>query len=215
MLGHRPGDAQPVEGRRAAADLVEHDQAARGGAVEDVRGLLHLDHEGRLAARDVVRRADARVDAIDQPELGVARRHERAGLGQQRQQRDLTQVRRLAAHVRPGEHDELLGGAVERARRWARTCRRPAAPPPDGARRWPSARRRRARAAWCSCRAPPFSARPASTSSAATRRAPCRAPAADSADTRARSASNSSSSRSSAALVGAEHLLLVVLQAPA
>ena len=33
VLGDRPGDAQAVEGRRAAADLVEHDEAARGGAV--------------------------------------------------------------------------------------------------------------------------------------------------------------------------------------
>ena len=54
VLGDGPGDAQPVEGRRAAADLVEHDEAARGRQVQDARRLLHLHHEGGLPARDVV-----------------------------------------------------------------------------------------------------------------------------------------------------------------
>ena len=37
MLGDAPRDAQAVEGARAAADLIEDDQAALGGVVEDVR----------------------------------------------------------------------------------------------------------------------------------------------------------------------------------
>jgi hypothetical protein len=48
-----------------AADLVEDHEAAVGRVVEDVRGLGHLDHEGRRAAREVVARADAREDAVD------------------------------------------------------------------------------------------------------------------------------------------------------
>ena len=65
MLGHRPRQAQAVERRRAAADLVEDDEAAGRRRVQNRRGLLHLDHERRLAARDVVGGADAREDAID------------------------------------------------------------------------------------------------------------------------------------------------------
>ena len=55
--------------------------------VQDVGGLLHLDHEGGLAAGDVVGRADPREEAIDDRQLGAARRHERAGLGHQAEQR--------------------------------------------------------------------------------------------------------------------------------
>ena len=110
-LGDRPGDAEAVEGRRAAADLVEHDQAARGRGVQDVGGLLHLDHERRVAARDVVRCADAREDAIDQRDLRLARRHERSGLRHDAEQRGLPQVGRLAAHVRAGEDHQLAGRA--------------------------------------------------------------------------------------------------------
>src|SRR5262249_18313674 len=50
VLGDRPGERDAVEGAGAAADLIEDDQAARGGVVEDVRGLGHLDHERALPA---------------------------------------------------------------------------------------------------------------------------------------------------------------------
>ena len=96
-------------------------------------------------------------------------------------------------------------------RRSARTRRRPAARRPDGAGRARRARRRRARAAWCSCRA--SRSRPGPR---ARRASPARARVsssrAASAATRCRSASNSSSSRSTTPLVGAEHLLFVVLE---
>ena len=45
VFGDGPGDADAVEGGGAAADLVEDDEAFAGGVVEDVGGLLHLDHE--------------------------------------------------------------------------------------------------------------------------------------------------------------------------
>ena len=65
--------------------------------------------------------------------------HERAGLRHDAEQRRLPQIRRLAAHVRPGQDDELRCRAVERRRRSERT-RSPAAdvaarPPDDGRRR--------------------------------------------------------------------------------
>ena len=52
--------------------------------------------------------------AIDDRELGRPRGHERAGLRHQAEQRRLSQVRRLAAHVRAGQDDELVRVAVER-----------------------------------------------------------------------------------------------------
>ena len=39
---------------------------------EDRGGLDHLDHEGRAAAREIVRRADAAEQAVDDAELGAA-----------------------------------------------------------------------------------------------------------------------------------------------
>jgi len=64
VLDDAPGQAQAVERARAAADLVEDDQAARGGAVEDVRRLAHFHHERALPAREVVARADPRKNAV-------------------------------------------------------------------------------------------------------------------------------------------------------
>ena len=47
VLDHRLGDRHAVVRRRAAADLVEDDQAASGGLAEDRGGLGHLHHERR------------------------------------------------------------------------------------------------------------------------------------------------------------------------
>ena len=70
--------------------------------------------------------------------FALARRHERAGLRHQAEQRRLPQVRGLAAHVRAGQDDQLLAGRVERdVVRHERVARR-AARRRDGARRWRS-----------------------------------------------------------------------------
>ena len=73
-LDHRPGDGEAVIGRGAAPDLVEDDQAARRRLRQDRGGLDHLDHEGRSAAREIVRRADPAEQAVDQAELARAPR---------------------------------------------------------------------------------------------------------------------------------------------
>ena len=54
------------------------------GVAQDVGRLLHLDHEGGLAAQDLVGGADAREDAVDEAELGLARGHEAAHLRHER-----------------------------------------------------------------------------------------------------------------------------------
>ncbi len=100
---HRPGERQPVERARATPDLIHQDQTARRRVVQDVRRFRHLDHEGRAAAREIVRRADAREDAIDRPDHRALRRHEAADVREDRDDRRLPHVRGLTAHVRPGD----------------------------------------------------------------------------------------------------------------
>ena len=58
-LDHGPGDGHAVERARPAADLIEDDERIGRRVVEDLGGLHHLDHEGRLAGREVVLGADA------------------------------------------------------------------------------------------------------------------------------------------------------------
>src|SRR5690606_10086785 len=58
----RLGQGQSIVGRGAAADLVHQHQRLLGGVVQDVAGLGHLDHEGRLALGQVVAGADAGED---------------------------------------------------------------------------------------------------------------------------------------------------------
>lgn len=106
VLGDAPGDAEAVEGGRAAADLVEDDEAALGGVVEDERGLVHLDHEGGLTTCDVVAGTDAGEDAIDEADLGAGGGQEAANLRHEREQCGLTQVGALTGHVRAGDEDE-------------------------------------------------------------------------------------------------------------
>lgn len=66
MLHDRPGQTEPIEGAGASPDFIQHDEAPRRGIVEDVRGLAHLHHEGRLPAGQIVARSDAGKDPIHQ-----------------------------------------------------------------------------------------------------------------------------------------------------
>ena len=91
MLDRRPGDREPVEGRGAAADLVEDDERAGARLVEDRRGLDHLDHEGRAAAGKVVGGADAREQPVDDADMRRAGRHEGADLREHDDERVLAQ----------------------------------------------------------------------------------------------------------------------------
>ena len=104
VAGDRVGQGQAVVGGGAATDLVHQHQRLRGGVVEDVAGLGHLDHEGGLAAGQVVAGADAGEDAVDRADHRARGRHEAADVGQQHDQRVLAHVGALAAHVRAGDH---------------------------------------------------------------------------------------------------------------
>src|SRR6184192_1676578 len=106
-------DADAVVGARAAAHLIENEQAAGRRVRENVGGLHHLDHEGRQAAGQLVVCTDAREDPVAQPDHGTAGRNEAAHLGQQHDDAGLAKVGRLACHVRAAQEHNLLVAGVE------------------------------------------------------------------------------------------------------
>src|SRR5204862_2592743 len=98
---HRPGERQAVEGAGAAADLIEQDETARGGVVEDVGRLGHLHHEGGAPAGKIVRRSDAGEDPIDGPAHCTLRGKVAAAVRKQYEEDGLAQVGRIIAHLVP------------------------------------------------------------------------------------------------------------------
>ena len=107
-LCHRPRNRQPVVGASAAPYLVQYHQGPRRGVIENGRRLQHLDHERRLARREVVLKPDAREDPVDDADGCRLGGNEAADLRHQRDDRNLTDESRLARHVRTGKHDDLL-----------------------------------------------------------------------------------------------------------
>ena len=110
VLRHGPGDREAVVRARAAADLVEDHQRSPRRVAEDLGGLPHLHHERALAARDVVARAHAREDAVDEADLGLARRDVAAHLREDHDQREpeITLLRPFFERLVPSialEHD--------------------------------------------------------------------------------------------------------------
>ena len=73
----------------------------------------HLDHEGGLAAGDVVGGADTGKYLVEQADVCRLGGHERAYLGHHGYQGGLPQKGGLTGHVRAGEDDNLLLLAVE------------------------------------------------------------------------------------------------------
>ena len=85
----------------------------RRGVVEDVGRLGHLDHEGALAAAQVVGGADAGEQAVDDADPGSFGRDEAAQMSQDRDQGDLADIRALAGHVGAGDQEDRAGIAAE------------------------------------------------------------------------------------------------------
>ena len=108
MLDRGPGDREAVEGRGAAADLVEDDQRPRPAWLRIAAGLDHLDHEGRAAARQIVGGADAAEQPVDDADMRALGRHEGADLREDGDQRVLPQEGALAGHVGAGQQPQPL-----------------------------------------------------------------------------------------------------------
>ena len=49
MFDNGPRNAQPVISTCSATDLVKYDQTGGRAIIENIRGLVHLDHEGGVA----------------------------------------------------------------------------------------------------------------------------------------------------------------------
>jgi hypothetical protein len=113
ILGQRPGNADPVERTGSPPDLIEEDQAAVGGGVDDVGGLMHFHEERAFARSDVVACADACEDPVHDADRSPLGRYEAADLGQQYDESGHPQVTRLPAHVRSGNDQDLVVGGVD------------------------------------------------------------------------------------------------------
>ena len=81
--------------------------------IQNRSDLTHFHQESRSPAGEVVAGAYARKDAVDDGKFSLARGNERAGLRHQGDQRGLPQIGGLAAHVRAGDQEELLGLRLE------------------------------------------------------------------------------------------------------
>jgi len=99
ILDHRPGDGYAIIGARATADLIQDEQAPRGGVVEDVRELYHLHHEGALARGNLILRADAAKDPVHQAHMRALGRDKGTDLGHQCNEGDHPEIGRFATHV--------------------------------------------------------------------------------------------------------------------
>ncbi len=109
----RPRDREAVERAGPPAHLVQQDERVLVGGPEDLRDLAHLHHEARLPSSDLVGESHPGEQLGDAPDAGEPRRDERPRLGQDHEQSDLAHVRRLAGHVRPGEHEETVRRGIE------------------------------------------------------------------------------------------------------
>ena len=88
-------------------------EAALGGVVDDEGGLVHLDHEGRLTAGEVVGGSNPAKNAVGEADVGGFGGDEGPDLGHQGDEGDLADIGRFAGHVRSGEDDEAGRFGVE------------------------------------------------------------------------------------------------------
>ena len=114
MLGDAPGNREAVEGRRSAANLIEQDEAPRGGVVQNVRRLVHLHHEGRVPLGEIVACADAGENPVCHADARRGGRDPASRLGHHGEQTHLSQVGRLAGHVRTSNDPHTFFGTLGR-----------------------------------------------------------------------------------------------------
>mmetsp|Transcript_96716 Transcript_96716/g.282737 ORF Transcript_96716/g.282737 Transcript_96716/m.282737 type:complete len:1045 (-) Transcript_96716:58-3192(-) len=99
-------DGRAVEGRGAAAELVEHGEGAGRGVLEHRGGLLQLRQQGTLALQDRVMGTNPSKDPVDGCEAADVRVDTAAKLRHDSCNASLPQHSRLAAHVWPCDHQD-------------------------------------------------------------------------------------------------------------
>ena len=113
VLSHAPGNRETVKGCRSPSDLIEQDKTAGGGIVQDIRRLVHLDHEGGVPFGKVVTRPDTCEDPIGHADLCRGGGDPASHLGHHGEEADLTEIGRLACHVGAGDDSHAVLGGIE------------------------------------------------------------------------------------------------------
>ncbi len=103
IFNDRPGDRKSIVSAGTAPDLVQNQQAARGGIVQNISGLKHLHHKGRLPLVDGILCTNARENPVDNTYLSPICRHKTANLCHEHDQNDLAQKCGFATHIRSGD----------------------------------------------------------------------------------------------------------------
>ena len=113
MLYHRPSDAEAIIGARAAANFVQYDEAVSRSVIENVSRLVHLYHEGRVSAGEIVARPDARENSVDQSDLCGSSGSPASDLGEEINESHLPNKGAFPRHVRPCDQMYLTFGCAE------------------------------------------------------------------------------------------------------
>ena len=111
VLDDGPGDTEAVVGAGAPADFIKDDEGTGGGVVEDVGRLVHLDHEGGVAAGEFVTGADTGEDTVDSADAAGVGRYPGACVRHQGDEGGLADIGRFTGHVGAGKEGNLLVGS--------------------------------------------------------------------------------------------------------
>src|SRR5436190_10919834 len=99
VLDHGLRNSQAIIRTGTTPDFIEDDQAMARGMMNNGSCLLHLNHEGALASRNVIFSADAGENAIDQTKLSLKCWYKATDLCHQCNQGNLTQISRFTSHI--------------------------------------------------------------------------------------------------------------------
>src|ERR1044071_3520393 len=91
-----PGNRESIIGGGAAPDLIQDQQAAGGGVMQDVGGFDHFHHECGLPRMDLVLGADAGEDPVNETHSGRVGGYKGTDLRHQDDQGGLAQVGRFS-----------------------------------------------------------------------------------------------------------------------
>ena len=114
VLGDSSGNRDPIIGAGASADFIEDDKRSAGGVMQDVGSFAHLDHEGRLAASEIIASSDAAKEFVDKADTGGGCWDKRADLGKDHDERYLANVGGLTGHVGACDEQQSLLFCVEK-----------------------------------------------------------------------------------------------------
>ena len=115
VLDDSPGDAHPVKGGCAAADLIQDQEAFGSRVAEDIGDLVHLHHEGTLAAPQIVRGSHPGKDPVGHTQPGLVRGDKASDLRHQDDQGDLTHIGGFTRHIGAGDNTDTVVFVVKQS----------------------------------------------------------------------------------------------------